>query len=242
MKNRIVSICTVAAMLVGCASGPKQATNEEPEPLSYPRVEIVYNAKAELAVLDTGATPTAGLGGLFGPVGALVAIGVDAASRSNSIDQVASRSKRFQQAIEDDLGELALNREYAERLAEAMRATGREVKLTPGERAKGGARKMELAGLTATPDHVVMLVRITTGYGAPSLTSDFRPVVVVEYALRDDKLQPITWNSVASNQGSPSYFSYDTLLKEKKEAYEGLRQQLFSTVGRVMKNDFPKQE
>lgn len=242
MKKRIFSICTIAALLVGCAGGSKKVANEEPEPLSYPRVEIFYNAKPELAVLDTGATPTAGLGGLFGPIGVLVAVGVDAASRSNSINQAASRSKRFQQAIEDDVGELALNREYAERLAEAMRATGREVKLTPGERASGGPRKMELAGLTATPGHVVMLLRVTTGYGAPSLTSDFRPIVVVDYALRDEKLQPITWNSVTSNQGSPSYFSYDTLLKEKKEAYEGLRQQLFATVGRVMKNDFPKQE
>lgn len=137
---------------------------------------------------------------------------------------------------------MTLHRDYAERLAEAMRATGREVKLTPSDRATGAARKMELAGLTATPGYAVMLVRITAGYGAPSLTSDFRPIVVVDYALRDDKLQPITWNSTTSNRGSPSYFSYDTLLSENKAAYEGLRQELFATIGRVMSNDFPKQE
>lgn len=219
-----------------------QATNEEPEPLSHPRVEIVYNAKSELEVLDTGATPTVGLGGLFGPVGVLVSIGVDAASRNNSINQVESRGKRFQQAVRDSNGELTLHQEYAERLAEVMRATGREVKLTPSDRATGGARKMELAGLTATPGYEVMLLRITAGYGAPSLTADFRPIIVVEYALRDDKLQPITWNSATSNRGSPSYFSYDTLLNENKAAYEGLRQELFATIGRVMSNDFPKQE
>jgi hypothetical protein len=240
--KRIITICTIAVMLVACAGRPKQATNEEPEPLSHPRVEIVYNAKSELAVLDTGATPTVGLGGLLGPVGVLVAIGADVASRSNSMDQVASRSKRFQQAIEESQGELTLHREYAERLAEAMRATGREVKLTPSNRATGAARKMELAGLTATPGYEVMLLRITAGYGAPSLTADFRPIISVEYALRDDKLQPITWNSVTSNRGGPTYFAYDTLLKENKAAYEGVRQELFATVGRVMNNDFPKQE
>ncbi len=67
-------------------------------------------------------------------------------------------------------------------------------------------------------------------------------VIEAEYAPRDDKLEPITWNSVTSNWGSTSYFSYDTLLKENKAAYEGLRQELFATIGRVMRNDFPKQE
>lgn len=240
--KRTISVSIFAVLVAACANRPAQTVVEEPEPLSYPRLEIVYNAKAELGVLDTGATPTVGLGGLFGPVGALVAIGVDAASRNNSINQVESRSKRFQQAVQDSAGELTLHKEYAERLAEAMRATGREVKLTPSERATGAARKMELAGLTVTPGYEVMLLRITTGYGAPSLTSDFRPVVMVEYALRDDQLKPITWNSVMSNQAGPNYFSYDTLLKENKAAYEGLRQQLFATVGRVMSKDFPKQD
>lgn len=240
--KRIVSVCAIAAMLVACASRTKQAAVEEPEPLSHPRVEIVYNVKPELVVLDTGATPTVGLGGLFGPIGVLVAVGMDAASRNNSINQVESRSKRFHQAVQDSSGELTLHRDYAESLAEAMRATGREVKLTPSARATRAARKMELPGLTPTPGYEVMLLRISTSYGAPDLTSDFRPVVVVEYALRDDKLQPITWNSVTSDRGEPSYFSYDTLLKENKVAYEGLRRALLSTVARVMSNDFPKQE
>lgn len=240
--KRIIIFSTVAVMLVACAGRLKHATNEAPEPLSHPRIEIVYNAKSELGVLDTGATPTVGLGGPLGPVGMLVTIGIDAASRNSSLNQVASRSQRFKQAVQDSSGELTLHEEYVERLADAMRATGREVKITPRERATGAARKMELAGLTATPGYEVMLLRITAGYGAPSLTSDFRPIIVVEYALRDDKLQPITWNSATSNRGSPSYFSYDTLLKENKAAYEGLRQELFATVGRVMNNDFPKQE
>lgn len=231
-------------MLAACSSQPRQAAAEadEPEPLSHPRVEIVYNAKPELVVLDSGATPTAGLGGLLGPVGALVAIGVDAASRNNSMNQVASRSKRFQDAVEESSGELTLHREYAERLAEAMRATGREVKLTPGGRAVGPARKMDLGGLNPAPGYEVMLLRISTSYVAPGLASDFRPAVVVEYALRDDQLKPVTWNSVVSRNGSPSYFSFDELLKEHKAAYAGLREQLFATVGRVMSNDFPKQE
>lgn len=67
--KRIITVCAIAVMLVACAGRPKQATNGAPEPLSHPRVEIVYNAKSELGVLDTGATPTVGLGGLFGPVG-----------------------------------------------------------------------------------------------------------------------------------------------------------------------------
>ena len=239
---RVISVCVVAALLVGCAAQSKQAAIEEPEPLSHPRLEIVYNATPELVVLDTGATPTVGLGGLFGPLGVLVSIGVDAASRNNSLNQVESRSKRFQQAVQDSSGELTLHKEYAERLADAMRATGREVKLSPSGRATGAARKMELAGLAATPGYEVMLLRITAGYGAPGLTSDFRPIVNVEYALRDKNLKPITWNSVASNYAGPSYFAYDTLLKENKAAYEGLREQLFATIGRVMRNDFPKRE
>lgn len=242
LMHRIISICAIAALLTACGGKSRQVAAEEPEPLSHPKVEIVYNAKPQLVVLDTGATPIVGLGGLFGPVGTLVAAGIDVASRNNSLDQVQSRSKRFQQAVEESNGELTLHQEYAERLADAMRATGREVKLTPGERATGGARKMELAGLTATPGYEVMLLRISTAYGAPSLTADFRPVISVEYALRDDKLQPITWNSVILNNGGPAYFSYDTLLKEHKPAYEGLRKELMSTVARVMSNDFPKQE
>ncbi len=240
--TRAVFACVIAAALMGCAGRAKQTESEAPEPLSHPRLEIVYNAKPELVVLDTGATPTVGLGGLFGPVGVLVSIGIDAASRNNSLNQVESRSTRFQQAVQDSSGELALHKEYAERLADAMRATGREVKLTPSGRATGAARKMELAGFTATPGYEVMLLRITAGYGAPGLTSDFRPIVNVEYALRDENLQPLTWNSVISNQAGPSYFAYDTLLKENKAAYEGLREQLFATVGRVMSKDFPKQE
>ncbi|MDH6590520.1 hypothetical protein M2165_000409 [Variovorax sp. TBS-050B] len=245
MIKRVFSVLTATALLAACASQPRQTAAEaaEPERLSHPRVEIVYNAKPELVVLDTGATPTAGFGGLLGPVGALVAIGVDAASRNNSINQVSSRSKRFQDAVEESSGgDLALHREYAERLAAAMRATGREVKLTPGGRAVGPARKMDLGGLNPAPGYEVMLLRISTSYVAPGLASDFRPTVVVDYALRDDQLKPITWNSVVSNGGSPSYFTYDDLLKEHKTAYAGLREKLFATVGRVMSNDFPKQE
>ena len=170
----------------------------------FPRGAAFVRPSSPLILLRHSTTPTVGLGGLFGLVGVLVSIGVDAASRNNSINQVESRCKRFQQAVQDSNGELTLHQEYAERLAEVMRATGREVKLTPSDRATGGARKMELAGLTATPGYEVMLLRITAGYGAPSLTSDFRPVIVVEYALRDDKLQPLTWNSITSNRGSPS--------------------------------------
>ena len=231
-------------MLVACAGRHQQITAsavEEPEPLSHPRVEIFYESKPQLVVLDTGATPTAGLGGLFGPVGALVTIGIDAASRSNSINQVESRSKRFQQAVQESVGELTLHREYAEQLAQAMRATGRDVKLTPGERPTGSARKMDLAGVVPTPGYEVMLLRISTGYGAPAVTSDYWPNVVVDYALRDDKLHPITWNSFTVRPGKPTYFSFDALMKDNKTAYEGLRQALFSTVATVMGNDFPKQ-
>lgn len=117
VMKRIISVCAIATLLVACGGKSRQVATEEPEPLSHPRVEIVYNAKSELGVLDTGATPKVGLGGLFGPVGVLVAIGVDAASRNNSLNQVESRSKRFHQAVQDSSGELTLHQEYAERLA-----------------------------------------------------------------------------------------------------------------------------
>lgn len=241
--RRAISICVVAAMLAACAGRPQPdntpVSATPGHPLPHPRVEIFYNAEPELVVRDSGAIPAVGLIGLLGPVGALAAMGVDALSRGNATQQAGERSQRFTQAVRGEVGDLALNHEYAQRLAEALRSTGREVKLTPAARALGTAGELHLEGLMPTPGHDVLLLRISTAYWAPDLGSSFRPYARVEYALRDDQLAPLAWDSVSFRSAEPRYYAYDTLLKENRTAYDGLRQALFATLPGVMRKNFP---
>ena len=221
--RRAISICVVAAMLAACAGRPQPdntpVSATPGHPLPHPRVEIFYNAEPELVVRDSGAIPAVGLIGLLGPVGALAAMGVDALSRGNATQQAGERSQRFTQAVRGEGSDLALNHEYAQPL--------------------GTAGELHLEGLTPTPGHDVLLLRISTAYWAPDLGSSFRPYARVEYALRDDQLAPLAWDSVSFRSAEPRYYAYDTLLKENRTAYDGLRQALFATLPGVMRKNFP---
>jgi hypothetical protein len=89
--KRLISLLTIAVVLTGCATGPdKAALQARKQALAnITRMEIFYNGKDELAVVDGGGSSITGLGGLLGPIGLLAAVGADADSKHTLAEGLA---------------------------------------------------------------------------------------------------------------------------------------------------------
>ena len=245
MTKRWLAIFLLAALLAACASRGTQAVVQEAEAdealpeLVYPRVEIFYESEPQLTVVDGGGSSWRGMAGGFGPVAALVALGAHVVSEATAPARVYERSKAFRAAVEED-GGAKLYEAYAEELARVLRAREREVKLTPIARPQGpGPRKLSVPGIALTPGFTALILRLSNGYGAPDLTSSYRPIVQVELQIQDDQGRYQTHNNFGSNYGEPTYFTFETLLKEHRAAYQGLQTALFKTVPWIADAHFP---
>ena len=240
--KKLIALLTAGVMLAGCAAGPdKVALQAQRDAIAkIAKIEIFYNGDDELGVLDGGGSNMTGLAGLFGPIGLLVAVGVHANSRLTMAERAQARSKEFTTAVAKSGSEQTLNRQFAEALAAPIRATGKDVKITPTQRIKAGDLDSEgIPEVQITPGYAPLILRITTGYVAKDALSSYRPTIVIEQALkRDGQERPLYKNTFTSPVEEPSYMSYSTILDKNKEAHDGLRRGMVSAAEAVYKSMF----
>ena len=240
--KKLIALLTAAMVLAGCATGPDkvalQARKDALEKIA--KIEIFYNGSDELVVLDGGGSSMTGIAGLFGPIGLLVALGADASSKLTMAERAEVRSREFTVTVGKSGSEQTLNRQFAEELAAPMRAIGKEVKITPIQRIKDkDLGREEIPDVQITPGYAPLILRITTGYVAKDALSSYRPIIVIEQALkRDGQEKPLYKNTFTSPIEAPSYMSYSTVLEKSKEAHNGLRRGMVSAADAVYKSIF----
>ena len=222
----LVPLLAAAALLAGCAaSTPQTAQQTRPEATrSLAKIELLYNEEDQFTVVDGGGSAVAGFAGLLGPVGTLVALGFEVGSRATLADRKERRSKEFTAAAKNDgAASASLSRQFAERFAQRLRESGREVKLTPAYRVNGPVAEMQALGHRPTPGYSTLTMRITAAYGAPDATSSFKPFVAVEQVLRNEQQSVVYQATHTADLEEPAYFMYEGLIQDIAGAREGLR-------------------
>lgn len=239
--RKFILLSLTVFVLAGCANGKyaeerrlrKEATSE------ISQVEIFYNQKDEYVVIDGGGSGYGGMAGGLGFAGMLVALAADAGHKLSAVDRAETRSKEFTSALEKSEIKLDMNRQFAESLAEKIKTSGRDVKLTPINRTVGGLKDMKLPeDVVPSEGYATLLLRINSGYAAKDASSDFMPVIVVETLLNDKNNKTIYRNTYNPGMRDPSYFLYSSLLAEHGLAHEGLRKGMMSSVDRVYASVF----
>lgn len=239
--NKFIALFAVAIVLTGCAAGPdKAALQTRKEALTtISKVEIFYNDKDELVVMDGGGSTMAGMAGIFGPVGMLVALGADATSKLTLAERAEARSKEFTALVGKSETAQTLNRQFAEELASRMRAGGKEVKVTPVQRIKGDLASANMPNASFTAGYAPLVLRITSGYGAKDALSRYKPIIVIEQTLkRDGQEKALYRNTFTSPADEPTYMAYSSLLERNKEAHDGLRRAMVNAADAVYQSMF----
>lgn len=238
--KKLIALISIAALAAGCATGPDKAALQARKDATskLPKIELLYNEQDELVVMDLGGSSMTGMAGLLGPIGLLVAAGVDAGSKLSMAERAEKRSKEFTTAVQKDAPAQGLNKQFAEQLADRIRAGGREVKVTPTKRAIGALSKMSTPDALVNPDYAPLIVRITAGYGAKDATSSFQPTITVEYQLKKDDKAIVYQSSYVKRPDEPTYFTYAALLDQPAAARQGLALGLTSAVDPIYRGLF----
>ncbi|WP_459616002.1 hypothetical protein [Bordetella sp. 2513F-2] len=150
----------------------------------------------------------------------------DAAHRLDTRSRVERRSKEFSKLIADNLPNESINRDFAQRLGELLEKDGRQVKITLVARPHGSD---DLAWSTSddlipTPEYMQLLLRLSAGYGAASVTDSYKPVTSIEYALKDAEGKTLMSRSFTRSYGESdkTFLTYAGLLGD----YRGARDEL----------------
>ncbi|WP_211465741.1 hypothetical protein [Collimonas silvisoli] len=237
----------LSLFLLGCATAPphlaqKQANRSAIE--ATQRIEIFYHPDQDYPVLDAGGSSYAGLSGLLGPIGMIAGLGAHAASKTTMVDRARSRSADFTKAVHDASGTHDFTEQFAQNLAEQLRLTGREVKLTKIERPTGDAvlSKSKARDMMFTPGYTALVLRTSKSYVAESATSSYRPVVIVEFALMSGPQQPLIESRLSNILSKPTYITYSGLLDDAKQAADALDNGLLALVPQVQRVVFDMNE
>jgi len=227
----LVSLLSAAAVLLllpGCAAthAPDAAPQVRHDlTRSVTKIELVYNDEDRLTVMDGGGSAIVGWAGVFGPVGTLVALGVEVGTRVTREDRIERRSGEFTTAVKKS-GAASLNRHFAELLAARLRAGGREVRITPVPRLDRLLDVLQVPDFQPTPGYSILVVRVTTTYGAPDMTSSYKPFVAIEQSLKNEQQAVLFQTTHTSDLEEPAFLAYDGLLQDTAKAQDGLRRGL----------------
>lgn len=239
--KKLLALLTVVLLLAGCATKPDTAALDSRRAAlaTMPKIEIFYNDKEELVVIDGGGSSMVGMAGIFGPLGMLAVLGADAASKLTFAERAAARSKEFTALIGKNETAQNLNRQFAEELAARIRGGGKEVKVTPIQRIKGDLGSGNMPDASFTDGYAPLVLRITTGYGATDALSRYRPIIVIEQALKRDGQEKALYQSTfTSPANEPNYLAYSSLLERHKEAYDGLRREMVNAADPIYRSMF----
>lgn len=192
-------------------------------------VEIFYHAD-DYVILDLGGSKSLGVLGILGPVGLLVGLTADAAHKLDMKPRTERRSKEFSALIAQDFPDRSMNRDFAQQIGDLLAKDGRQVKVTQVLRPAGNA---DLAlsvseDLVPTDGHMQLLLRLGTAYAAASATDSYKPMTMVEYALKDADGRALMSRSISRSydQSDKTFLTYPGLLEDRKAAYEELSARL----------------
>ena len=236
-KSLLVAIC--ATLITGCATKtvvpPIAQELNQAVIRKITKVEVFYHP-AEFAVVDLGGSGAAGMAGILGPVGMLIALGMDASSKLTFKQRVEARSKQFDAAVKtSSLSDVNLLQ--AEYLAQAIRRTGREARISKIERPLGGDAKAMAMGLGWKPadDHAGMVVRTTVGYGAESATASYKSIAINDFLLTDADGKTLAFGRAQRKDNGVTYQTFSGLLESHKTAVNSLTQDLIRNADEAMK-------
>lgn len=188
-------------------------------------VEIFYHADDYL-ILDLGGSKALGVLGILGPVGLLVGMTTDAAHKLDMKSRAERRTKEFSALIAQDSPERSINREFALQIGDLLAKDGRAVKVTKVLRPVGNA---DLAlsvseDLVPTDGYMQLLLRLGTAYAAASATDTYKPMTMIEYALKDSDGRALMSRSDSRvyDQSDKTFLTYAGLLEDHKAAHEEL--------------------
>jgi len=227
--NALVALLAAAAVLLsGCAAtrSPEPAPQARHEATrTATRIALVYNDEDLLTVMDGGGSAIVGWAGVFGPVGTLVALGVEVGTRVTRAERIERRTGEFTTRAKQG-GAVPLNRHFADLLAARLRAEGREVRLVPVARVERLDDVLQAPGFAPTPGYHTLVVRITTTYGAADMTSSYKPFVAIEQSLKNENQAVLHQTTHTADLEEPAFLAYDGLLQDTAKAQDGLRRGL----------------
>lgn len=192
-------------------------------------VEIFYHAD-DYVILDLGGSKSLGVLGILGPVGLLVGMTADAAHKLDMKSRAERRSKEFSALIAQDFPDQSIHGDFARQIGDHLAKDGREVKVTRVARPAGDA---DLAlsvsdDLVPTDGYMQLLLRLGTGYAAASATDTYKPMTMVEYALKDADGKPLMSRSISRvyDESDKTFLTFTGLLEDYKGAHEELSARL----------------
>lgn len=230
--KKLSAVAVIAVMaLCGCAVKQptpryqldKQANRTAIQ--SGKQIEIFYHAD-DYVVMDLGGSNSLGLLGILGPIGLLAGLGVDAAHKMDFKSRTERRSQEFSKLITDNLPGDSINQEFARQIGDLLEKDGRQVKVTQVTRPRGSEELAQSTSddLVASQGYMQLMLRVSTGYGAASATDSYKPVTIVEYALKDSEGTALMshWFTRVYGESDKTYLTYAGLLGDYKAARDEL--------------------
>ncbi|MBB3214377.1 hypothetical protein FHW67_003694 [Herbaspirillum sp. Sphag1AN] len=213
----VALLACVIALSAGCASTPEHVPQKETARADIEKitkVDIFYHP-AEYSVVDAGGSSLSGLASFLGPIGTLAGAALDAGSKLTVAERATARSKEFTALIED-AGTPEITLMQAERLAERIRESGREVRLISVKRPLGKMSAMDASDPEAAtadymPDRARLVLRVTPGYRAESAMSSFQSVMTTAFVLRDAEGKHLVSYSLRKQDNGETYMAYEGL-------------------------------
>lgn len=223
----VVALATLAT--VGCATKPTIQLLSSDEASAYKqrldqikKVEIFYSNDNGIVVTDGGGSGAVGLGGLLGPVGAILAAAADAASKISSTERAKVRGKEYSDKVRKDLPDANLSRAFAEALADKVRKTGREVKLTALTSNRTASDLSTYKELSSVEEDVAaILIWNNPGFSAESSTSAYQSSAVIDFFCQDSKRVKLLDGQIR-NATDTSIRSFSGLLENIGESFAKL--------------------
>jgi hypothetical protein len=218
----------VLIFLSGCAikqPKPKYQLDKEANQAliqSGKPVEIFYHAD-QFVIMDLGGSQAAGMLGILGPVGLLMGMTADAAHKLDFKTRTERRSEEFSKLVGENIPDQSINQDFARRVGDLLAKDGRGVKVTKVARPAGGD---DLAAsvsqdMVPTEGYMQLFLRLSTGYGATSATDSYKPVTIIEYALKDEDGKALMSRFFQRfyGQSDKTYLTYAGLLEDYKGAH-----------------------
>jgi hypothetical protein len=223
-----ISTLLLIAFVAGCATPPprpvylqqKEANKELI--LSSKQIEIIYHPD-EYSVVDIGGTKAQGLLGALGPVGLLAGFAALIAHSATKESRAESRSAELTKLMADHYAEQSLNKEFATQISTLLQGTGHTTLLTPLPLSADSVRNYQ-----GTEGYAQLWLRTSLGYGAASLTDSFKPVVLVEYTLKDSTGKRLTSRTYTKyfTDSDHTFLTYSSLLSGYQQAHDELQTRL----------------
>jgi len=243
--KKLIGLMWVVVAVAGCATSiPDHVMQKRMHARSIDdikQVEIVYHADDAYRITDKGGSFLTQQAGLLGLGGMVAALAADTASRLTVVEREISRSQEFTAAVGAGLkGQADWSTQFAEQLAEFLRESSRTVILTKVERPS----ENEILSAATVKDwqppdgHAVVMIRTNLAYSAPEATSLYKPIISVEYVLKNEKQEILVESSEFVNEGARYYVTYAGLLDDHVNAGEQLRHGLMSLAPVVYQNLF----